>query len=83
MPSQEEAAAFIMRKWRTEPVKKMPSAEFTIRWKEIALIGKRGKHVTCEYKLRHTASHENVHSALGPRVGSSAPSTWPRVARRT
>jgi hypothetical protein len=59
MLSQEEAAAaFIMRKRRMEPVKKMPSAEFTIQWKEIALIGKRGKHVTCKYKLRHTANRE-------------------------
>jgi hypothetical protein len=58
MLSQEEATVFIMRERRTEPVKKMPSAEFTIRWKEIALIGKRGKHVTCKYKLHHTANHE-------------------------
>jgi hypothetical protein len=58
MLSQEEGTAFIMRKRHTEPVKKMPSAEFTIRWRDIALIGKRGKHVACKYKLRHTANHE-------------------------
>jgi hypothetical protein len=29
------AAAFIMRKRRMEPVKKMPYAELTIQWKEI------------------------------------------------
>ena len=76
MLSQEEAKAFIMRKRRTEPVKKMPSAGFTIRWKEIALIGKRGKHVTCKYKLRHTENHEKWSTppwVLGCR--SSAPST--------
>jgi hypothetical protein len=58
MLSQEEATASIMRKRHTQPVKKMPLAEFTIRWKEIALIGKRGKHVTCKDKLRRTANHE-------------------------
>ena len=46
LSQQEEAAAFIMRKRRMEPVKKMPSAEFTIQWKEIARIGKRGKQIT-------------------------------------
>jgi hypothetical protein len=30
MPQQDKAAAFIMRKRRMEPVKKTPSAEFTI-----------------------------------------------------
>jgi hypothetical protein len=74
LSQQEEAAAFIMRKRRMEPVKKMPSAEFTIQWKEIARIGKRGKHVTCKYKLRHTANREckpvrNVHFVVGHRVG--------------
>ena len=54
LSQQEEAAAFIMRKRRMEPVKKMPSAEFTIQWKEIARIGKRGKHVTCKCKLHRT-----------------------------
>jgi hypothetical protein len=58
LPQQEEAAASIMRKRRMEPVKKMPSAEFTTQWKEIALIGKRGRHVTCKYKLRHIANRE-------------------------
>jgi len=81
LSQQEEAAAFIMRKRRMEPVKKMPSAEFTIQWKEIARIGKRGKHVTCKYKLRHTANREckpvrNVHFVVGHRVGSR-PSIWP------
>jgi hypothetical protein len=58
LSQEEEAAAFTMRKRRMEPVKKMPSAEFTIQWKEIALIGKPGKRVTWKYKLRHTANLE-------------------------
>jgi hypothetical protein len=59
LSQQEAAAAFIMRRRRMEPVKKMRFAEFTIQWKAIALIGKRGKHVTCKYKLRHTANRES------------------------
>jgi hypothetical protein len=58
MLSQEGGTGFIMRKRRTEHVKKMPAAEFTIRWREIAPIGKRGKRVTCKYKIRHTANDE-------------------------
>jgi hypothetical protein len=49
-----------------EPVKKMPSADFTIQWKEIALIGKRGKHVTCKYKLRRTANREKCQRRKTP-----------------
>jgi hypothetical protein len=48
----------LKRKEKTLHVKKIPSAEFTIQWKEIAQIGKRGKHVTCKCKLRHTANRE-------------------------
>ena len=55
--------AVIMRKRHMELVKKMPSEEFTIHWKEIALIGKGGGQVICNYKPYHTANGGNIWAA--------------------
>ena len=46
------AGVSIVLKWRMEPVKKMPSEEFTM--KNIVLIGMRGKGVICNSKTCRT-----------------------------
>jgi hypothetical protein len=69
LSQKEEAAAFIMRKRRMEPVKKMPFAEFTIQWKEIALIGnvESMSHASTNFATPQTV--RNVHFVLGHRAG--------------
>ena len=50
MPRRAMGEAIILKR-HMEPVKKMLCEEFTMAWKEIVLIGMRGKRVICKTSM--------------------------------
>ena len=51
MPRRAKGGGALVLKRHMEPVKKMLSEECTTAWKEIVLIGMRGKRVICKTSM--------------------------------